>query len=121
MILLLSSIQTASAQLIEKAEEFITTAIGKSTADRPEYSDTLVVDQRSRDSIRLQELELQVQEMKLNEILLRNELQEAIHSTQAADSLKKAEQKRSIDSLRILTSGIPVIIDRDTLFTIYTR
>ena len=55
------------------------------------------------DSIRMQELELQLQEMKLNEIVLRSELSDALNKHITTDSLKKEEQRRSIDSLRTLT------------------
>lgn len=74
-----------------------------------------------QDSIRLQELELQLQQMKLNEIVLRTDLNDVLQSNSVTDSIKKAEQRRSIDSLRNITPGVPVIIDNDTLFTLYTK
>lgn len=71
------------------------------------------------DSTRLQELTLQIQEMKLNEIMLRSRLDSACNSQRLADSLKIAEQRRCIDSLRTVTPGVPVVVDDDTLFTLY--
>ena len=71
------------------------------------------------DSTRLQELTLQIQEMKLNEIMLRSRLDSACNSRRLADSLKIAEQRRCIDSLRTVTPGVPVVVDDDTLFTLY--
>lgn len=76
---------------------------------------------RHQDSIRMQELELQLQEMKLNEIVLRNDLNNALYAHTATDSLKKVEQRRSIDSLRNITPGIPVVIEDDTIFTLYAK
>lgn len=85
-------------------------------------SDTLDADARHRlDSIRLEELALRIQEMKLNEIVLRTQLDDARHSNAAADSLKREEQRHRIDSLRSLTPGVPVVVDDDTLFTLYAQ
>ena len=69
----------------------------------------------------MQELELQLQEMKLNEIVLRSELSDALNKHITTDSLKKEEQRRSIDSLRTLTPGVHLIIDNDTLLTFYAK
>ena len=38
-----------------------------------------------------------------------------------ADSLKLAKQKHRIDSLRMVTQGIPVVVDNDTLFYFYAK
>lgn len=109
----------ASPQLMRKAEEFIHTAFADAKVDSISTDSLTVAERYLRDSIRLQEMELQLQEMKLNEILLRSELDNAMNRTNAADSLKVAEQRRSIDSLRAVTPGVPVVVDGDTLFTLY--
>ena len=112
------------AQLIEKAEKLIQTAINEPHHDSlPTVSaDTLTVEERHRqDSIRIQEMTLQLQEMRLNEIVLRTELDDAHNRNLATDSLKRVEQRRSIDSLRALTPGVPVLVDGDTLFTLYAK
>ncbi len=112
------------AQLIEKAEKLIQTAINEPHPDSlPTVSaDTLTVEERHRqDSIRIQEMTLQLQEMRLNEIVLRTELDDAHNRNLATDSLKRVEQRRSIDSLRALTPGVPVLVDGDTLFTLYAK
>ena len=114
----------AQAQLIEKAEKLIQTAINEPHPDSlPTVSaDTLTVEERHRqDSIRIQEMTLQLQEMRLNEIVLRTELDDAHNRNLATDSLKRVEQRRSIDSLRALTPGVPVLVDGDTLFTLYAK
>lgn len=119
--ILIAFAMPAQAQLIEKAGQFIHTALSDSNADS--ISDGGQHTQKDdgkalQDSIRLHELELQIQEMKLNEILLRSELDNS-RSTNAADSLRLAGQKHRIDSLRSVTPGVPVIVDGDTLFNLY--
>ncbi|MDE6368483.1 MAG: hypothetical protein K2K94_04515, partial [Muribaculaceae bacterium] len=51
-------------------------------------SDTISADDRAKhDSVRIQELALQLQEMKLNEIMLRDELEKVRHQHLTTDSL----------------------------------
>lgn len=89
---------------------------------QPQTPDSLTPEARLRlDSLRMEELALQIQEMKLNEIVLRTQLDDARHSHTAADSLKREEQRRRIDSLRTVTPGVPVVVDEDTLFTLYAQ
>ncbi|MDE5595711.1 MAG: mechanosensitive ion channel family protein, partial [Muribaculaceae bacterium] len=114
LLSVLTSSGTVQAQLFERAEQLIQTAFSDNS------SDSLTVEERyRRDSVRLHEMTLQMQEMKLNEILLRNELDNALNRNHKADSLKTAEQRRAVDSLRAVTAGVPVIVDGDTLFTLY--
>ena len=114
LLSLLTSANNVEAQLIERAEQLFQTAFSDSG------SDSLSADERHiQDSVRLHEMTLQMQEMKLNEILLRNELNNARNRNHVADSMKMAVQRRSIDSLRAVTPGVPVIVDGDTLFTLY--
>lgn len=111
-----------TSQIIEKAEELLNATITENKTDEaPADSLAAIEDKLHRDSIRMQELELQVQEMKLNEIMLRTELNDALNIHVTTDSLKKEEQRRSIDSLRTLTTGVPLIIDNDTLLTFYAK
>ncbi len=114
----------APAQLKKSAEQLLQAAFGESRADSlgTAAADTLTVGERLRqDSLRMQEMMLQMQEMKLNEILLRSELDRVRDRYQTADSLKAIEQRRRIDSLRVLTPGVPVQVDGDTLFTFYAE
>lgn len=106
------------AQLKEKAEELLSVTLGK---EQPQESavDTLSKNKELQDSLQIQELTFQLQEMKLNEIRLLTELDGSRNLSATTDSLKKAEQKHRIDSLRALTTGVPVVIDHDTLFTLY--
>ena len=65
-------------------------------------------------------LQSQVQEMKLREIVLTEEL-ERTGLTARQDSIKQAERRQRIDSLRSTTTGCPLVIDKDTLFVLYTH
>lgn len=115
-IILLSSPAVANGQFIKKAGEMLQTAFEENAAD----STTLSAEEKARmDSIRLHELTLQIQEMKLNELALRSELDNALGKNQREDSLRRAEQLLRIDSLRKVTPGVPVVVDEDTLFLIY--
>lgn len=71
------------------------------------------------DSVKIQELDLQLQESKLSEVNLRLELEQIKFEAITADSVKHARQKAFIDSLRTITSGIPLVIGEDTLFSIF--
>ncbi|MDE6279393.1 MAG: mechanosensitive ion channel family protein [Paramuribaculum sp.] len=110
---------SAQTNLLKKAEHIIETAIGESAVDSAAMAagDSLYgVERVRRDSIRLAEMALQLQEMKLNEIVLRSRL-EALDD----DSLRLAEQRERIDSLRGCTPGAPVVVEGDTLFTLYAE
>ena len=65
-------------------------------------------------------LQSQVQEMKLREIVLTEQLEKTGLSARL-DSIKQAERRQRIDSLRSTTEGSPVVVDGDTLFVLYTH
>lgn len=111
----------ATSQIREKAEGLLNAVIADNKpAATP--ADTLALEEKHRqDSIKMQELELQLQEMKLNEIVLRTELNDARNIHITTDSLKKVEQQRQIDSLRTSTPGVPLIIEGDTLLSFYAK
>lgn len=101
----------SNAQLREKAEELLSTTLGNDPEEPVTPTDTLSLDEQHRkDSIKMQELALQLQEMKLNEILLKDELESTKNSNATADSLR-SEQRNRIDSLRALTPGVPVVVE----------
>lgn len=110
-----------SAQLRNKAKEALNSIVNEKERVDTVRSDTLSQKEKQKqDSIQIQELTLQIQEMKLNEILLRTELEDA-QSVSINDSLRKAIQRQRIDSLRALTVGVPVVINNDTLLVLYTK
>lgn len=111
-----------SAQLIKNAGNFVRTALEGETSDSLDdrHEAPLSAEERMhRDSLRMQELSLHLQEMKMQEILLRTELDNANGKNHKEDSLKRVAQLREIDSLRNVTTGVPVIVDGDTLFTLF--
>ena len=71
------------------------------------------------DSI-IRNLQAQIQEMQLQDVKLRSQL-ERYGETFQSDSLRKARLIQRIDSLRKITSGASLVIEDDTLFTIYAR
>ena len=68
------------------------------------------------DSI-IQELRDQVQELKLQGIMM----QEELARNEKDDSLRIAERKARVDSLREITPGAPLIVSGDTLLVLYAR
>lgn len=111
----------AEGQLIKKAGELFQTAFEDEAGDTTAKDDqSLTVEERlHRDSLRLQEMQMQLQEMKLKGLLLQTELDNAHNRTQRDDSLKRMRQLQVIDSLRSLTPGAPVVVEQDTLLTLY--
>lgn len=69
----------------------------------------------------LQLLRESLREARLNEASMRMELEQVKLSMITADSLKLAQQQQRIDSLRQFTQGMPVVVDGDTLFYLYTK
>lgn len=91
--------------------------LGLTVSTHAQQSDSLAHVVALRDSA-VAELNAQIHELKLQQIMMQG-LIEKSGATQRADSLRRVRQKQSIDSLRNLTPGEKVIIDGDTLFTIY--
>ena len=60
----------------------------------------------------------ELQEMKLKEMLMRDALDKS-GETARQDSIRRAEQKQRIDSLRKITPGVPLVVGGDTLLHIY--
>lgn len=81
------------------------------------HQDSSLQHKKLTDSMLIENLQVQIQELKLNEILYQNEI--GIKGRQ--DSIKRANQKRQIDSLRAITTGVPLIVEGDTLFRFYAR
>ena len=73
-----------------------------------------------RDSLLIEELKQQIQELKMNEILAHNESKN-VRLSQEQDSINRATQRLQIDSLRNHTDGIPLVIEGDTILELYTK
>ena len=104
----------ARPQLIRKAGQLLSSDSGAVSDSLGRYDS-----EKLSDSVRLQELSMQLEEMRLNEMMLRNELANVANRNHLADSLKRAEQCRRIDSLRAVTPGVAVVVEKDTLFRIF--
>ncbi len=68
----------------------------------------------------VQMLRSQIQEMQMQSLLMREQLERTGESARD-DSLRLARRKERIDSLRRITPGAPLVIDGDTLFVLYNR
>ena len=73
------------------------------------------------DSAYLANLQKTLETARLNEANMRMEMEQMKLQMAAADSVKYAQQRQRIDSLRQFTKGIPVVADGDTLFYLYTK
>ena len=58
---------------------------------------------------------------RLSEANMRMEMEQMRLKAFAADSVKLAQQRARIDSLRQFTPGVPVVVEGDTLFYLYTK
>ena len=76
---------------------------------------------RDSDSIHLADMRKSLEEARLNEANMRMEMEQMKLAGYAADSVKLALQKQRIDSLRTVTPGIPVVVEKDTLFYLYAK
>lgn len=93
------------------------------SGETTEHTDSLPVTSYKSiaDSLKIAELNLALDESRLNEMNLRLEMEALRAITIIADSIKLAERKQHIDSLRSVTAGIPVIVEDDTLYYIYAK
>ncbi|MDE6403198.1 MAG: mechanosensitive ion channel family protein, partial [Muribaculaceae bacterium] len=73
------------------------------------------------DSVRIKEMEAQLEQMRLTELELRAELDNNRQASLSADSLRRARMRHHIDSLRAITPGVPITLDGDTLFSLYAN
>ncbi|WP_455498712.1 mechanosensitive ion channel family protein [Coprobacter sp.] len=101
---------TMEAQLKKTIEKLITPFEDTATV-RNVYSDSLLVDSIKRE----------LEGAKSVEMNLRMEIEQLKLVSYASDSLKLARQKMRIDSIRSVTRGYPVVVDEDTLFTVYAK
>lgn len=71
--------------------------------------------------VTLSALQQELASARLNEANLRMEMEQMKLASYAADSLKRAQQRQRIDSLRQVTPGVPVVVEDDTLFSLYAK
>ncbi|WP_300915760.1 mechanosensitive ion channel family protein [Bacteroides acidifaciens] len=76
---------------------------------------------RDSDSAYVANLQKTLEEARLSEANMRMEMEQMKLQMATADSVKYAQQRQRIDSLRQFTKGIPVVADGDTLFYLFTK
>ncbi len=111
----------ADGQIMKKAEEILLSPHSSSVHDTIGKSASIIQTKDERiksDSLKLLLLSQELEQMKMNEMLLKARLDEN-YQLQAEDSIKRARQMQRIDSLRAITPGVPVVVQGDTLFKLY--
>ena len=101
----------ASAQLVEKVIDALENdSLTAASAAEPDS-----------ERVTLSALQQELASARLNEANLRMEMEQMKLAGYAADSLKRAQQRQRIDSLRQVTPGVPVVVEDDTLFYLYAK
>lgn len=111
LLLFLLVTNNMCAQLGKAVREILT---GDSVATR-----TAV--RNDSDSVRMADMKKELEEARLSEANMRMEMEQMSLKAFAADSVKLAQQRARIDSLRQFTPGVPVVVEGDTLFYLYTK
>ncbi|EXY29363.1 mechanosensitive ion channel family protein [Bacteroides fragilis str. 3397 T10] len=111
LLLFLLVTNNMCAQLGKAVREILT---GDSVANR-----TAV--RNDSDSVRMADMKKELEEARLSEANMRMEMEQMRLKAFAADSVKLAQQRARIDSLRQFTPGVPVVVEGDTLFYLYTK
>lgn len=111
-MLLLFSASGASAQLVERVLHALEGDSLQAPAPLPADSDSLR---------QLAKMKQELEVARLNEANLRMEMEQLRLASMAADSVKRARQRQRIDSLRAVTTGVPVVVEGDTLFYLYAK
>lgn len=75
---------------------------------------------KAKDDSLVRELRMQIQELKLQSIIMQGQLEESGKNSRE-DSLRQALRKARIDSLRNIIQGVPLVVEGDTLFRLYDR
>ena len=111
LLLFLLVTNNMCAQLGKAVREILT---GDSVATR-----TAV--RNDSDSVRMADMKKELEEARLSEANMRMEMEQMRLKAFAADSVKLAQQRARIDSLRQFTPGVPVVVEGGTLFYLYTK
>ena len=115
---LLSAFTMQAQDVVEQPEAPIIPVVDPALSARAK-ADSIA--KARRDSLVIEELRIQIQELKLNEILIRNEIVKDKKQTEESDSIKRAHQREQIEALRAHTKGTSLVIEGDTLLTLYAK
>lgn len=110
--LLFLPVSGVSAQLVERVLHIL---------DKDSLHATSAQRADSDSAVQLSVIKRELEASRLNEANLRMEMEQLKLAALAADSVKLAQQKQRIDSLRKVTSGVPVVVEGDTLFYLYAK
>lgn len=97
------------------------TAFGQLFTPQATKNEEGIEEELKKDSLYLASILDSLESSRISEANVRMELEQLKLSLLTADSVKRAQQKARIDSLRISTVGIPVIVEEDTLFEFYAK
>ena len=80
----------------------------------------MTAQEQEPDSVQLvmDSLHREIQSLQLEKMMMQHQLDSTGKSARE-DSLRKEMRRQQVDSLRMVTSGVPVVVSGDTLFTIY--
>lgn len=95
--------------------------INQDITDADSVTQSLELTRMRLDSIKIVEMEKALEEARLNEMNLKMEMEQLRFATIVSDSIRRAQQRQRIDSLRQITAGIPVVVENDTLYYLYTK
>ncbi|MEG1916971.1 MAG: mechanosensitive ion channel family protein [Muribaculaceae bacterium] len=110
-----SYVSPIQAQIKEKVKSIIASVSDSTTNNQ--IGDSLV----KRDSTELSGVKVELQEANLAKMELQMEIEQMRLKLYSSDSLKIVAQKLRIDSIRGITVGFPVVVEGDTLFTIFAH
>ena len=108
-VLLTVNVQAQLGQAVKNILSGDSVTIGKSAQ------------KKDSDSSHVSNLKKSLEESRLIEANLRMEIEVMRFKMISADSSKLTQQRQRIDSLRKFTKGVPVVVDGDTLFYLYTK
>ena len=111
LLLFLLVTNNMCAQLGKAVREILT---GDSVATR-----TAV--RNDSDSVRMADMKKELEEARLSEANMRMEMEQMRLKAFAADSVKLAQQRARRDSLRLVTPGVPVVVEGATGGYLYTK
>ena len=108
-VFIIISLSSGYSQIDKIIKDFVSPKTGTE-----EHIDSV----KNQDSLTIAELNEKILQLSQNESLIQERLL-AYEQLKVADSLSRIQRKELIDSLRNVTQGMPVIVEGDTLFSIY--
>lgn len=111
LLVILLCTSNLSAQL----DKTVRSILGRDSA---QVQTTLPADS---DTVRVAMMRKELEAARLDVANMRMEMEQYKLQAYANDSVKRAQQMKLIDSLRQFTHGVPIVVEEDTLFFLYTK